>query len=64
MELIFHCCQDNDLYQVLTGIGHVFPRYDNFLTALESAPSGAALLSLADAYPRPDLEIEAEHLRR
>ena len=62
MKLIFHCRQDNDLYQVLTSIGRVFPRYDDFSEALESAPSGAALLSLADAYPRPELEVGDDHL--
>lgn len=62
MELIFHCRQDNDLYQVLTDMGHVFPRYDDFSEALGSAPSGAALLSLADTYPRPELEVEADQL--
>ena len=27
MQLTFYCSEDNDLYQVLSGTGHIFPRF-------------------------------------
>ena len=63
MELTFHCRADNDLFQVLASMDRHFPRYDTFAAALKAAPENSAVLPLADAYPRPDLQVDAEHLR-
>jgi hypothetical protein len=63
MQLTFYCSEDNDLYQVLSGTGHIFPRYDSFAAALKATPENTALLALADTYPHPELKIDADHLR-
>jgi hypothetical protein len=44
---------DNDLYRVLVELGLDVPRCDTLHEALQAAPPGAGVLSLADEYPRP-----------
>ena len=63
MPLIFNCREDNDLYQVLSSMGHAFPRYTTLSEALGKAPQDAAVLTLADDYPRPGVEVEDGHLQ-
>lgn len=64
MQLIFHCQASNDLYQVLARMDHAFPRHDSLTAALDAAPAGAAVLSLADTYPRAELCVDAVHMRQ
>lgn len=45
-------------------MGKACPRYDTLDEALEEAPRGAAVLSLADAYPRPSSAFEQRHVDR
>ena len=61
MTLIFACSPDNDLYCVLARLNDAYPRYDTLDQALEAAPRGAAILSLADAYPHPSPAFERRH---
>ena len=53
MELYFTCHADNDLYWMLSELGHYYPRYDDFWDAVEEAPPGIGVLALADGYPKP-----------
>lgn len=62
MQLTFCCRSDNDLYAVLTATGAAPPLYPNLDEALDAAPSGTAVLVLADEYPRPDITVTERHL--
>lgn len=62
--MLFHCAPSNDLYRVLTQQGDPLPRYDRLQEAIEAAPPGSAVLSLADHYPTPGLEIDRALLGR
>jgi len=57
MDLVFCGSEDNDLYQVLTELGHRLPRCDDLAAAVDQAGPGTAVLSVADAYPRADLAV-------
>jgi len=50
--VIFVCREENDLYRVLKDSGYTYPIYSNIDDALEEAPTGSAVLILADDYPR------------
>lgn len=60
--MIFNCCPNNDLYRILTELGHTYPRYDTLAEALTAAPQGAGVLALADDYPRPGVIFDADLL--
>lgn len=49
--MIFNCSKDNDLYSVLSNMGHLLTRYDSLYDALDNAPDGAGVLVLADGHP-------------
>jgi hypothetical protein len=61
LALIFVCQPDNDLYRVLARLNHTPPRYGTLDQALEAAPRGTAVLSLADTYPRPSPAFDQRH---
>jgi hypothetical protein len=61
LALIFACPPDNDLYGVLARLNHTAPRHDTLDQALKAAPRGAAILSLADTYPRPSPAFDQRH---
>ncbi|MFH1566899.1 MAG: hypothetical protein ABIL09_02795, partial [Gemmatimonadota bacterium] len=58
----FHCQPDNDLYRVATAGGLEATCHPSLEAAVETAPRGGAVLSLADGYPRPGAAIAAEVL--
>src|ERR1700733_10536961 len=51
-SLIFCCADTNDLFVALTRGGEKFSRFTNAADALNAAPSGSAVLVLADQYPQ------------
>ena len=61
-EPVFHCDPHNDLYRALADAGHAAPRYASLDEALTRAPRAAAVLSLADGYPRASQEVTAAQL--
>ncbi|MBN1489800.1 MAG: hypothetical protein JXA69_07775 [Phycisphaerae bacterium] len=51
-DLVLSCRLDNDLFVALTQSGVAFDRHTTPARAIERAPAGAAVLILADGYPR------------
>ena len=62
LDISFTCRADNDLYRVLIDLGECCPRYDDLWDAVEEAPDGSGVLSLADAYPVPVERVDQELL--
>lgn len=60
--LLCVCSPQNDLYQVLTQAGGEHPRYATLEQALSAAPRGAAVLALAESYPRAEGGLNPEQL--
>lgn len=63
MNLTFYCTEQNDLFRHLTTQGRHYPRFGEIGAALEQAQPGSGVLLLADGYPKPELELEEQHLR-
>jgi hypothetical protein len=64
MKLVFKCSADNDLFRVLKDMGFKYPRFTSPAKAIDQAPEGSAVLSLADEYPRPADTIDEKLLDR
>ncbi|MBI4530986.1 MAG: hypothetical protein HY709_05635, partial [Candidatus Latescibacteria bacterium] len=60
--MIFICREKNDLYRLLTKTGLVYPQYMTLAEAIDEAPEGAAVLDLADDYPRPGSGVDGNLL--
>src|SRR5581483_4859578 len=55
----FCCASNNDVFLALRRGGGHCPRFSNPAQALDSAPSGSAVLILADEYPGRTTQLEA-----
>lgn len=53
----FACDPDNDLYRVATACGLPSTRHASLADAVAAAPTGGAVLCLADDYPRPGAAV-------
>lgn len=60
--LNFVCRRDNDLFQVLSGMGHELPCFASIEEAVEKAGPGSGVLVLSSAYPKPEVPISHESL--
>jgi len=57
-RLVFCCNADNDLYRVMAASGVEYPRYETAEQAIDAAPSGSGVLTLADGYPQKTTPID------
>lgn len=64
MSMLFHCAAHNDLYRTVQAAGVNSQRFDSLQDAVEAAPHGSAVLSLADAYPGPGVRVDRALLEK
>jgi hypothetical protein len=60
-DLVFVCCENNDLYQVVKNMDIACVRFDNAEDALAELNAGDAVLFLADGYPETTTTL-SEHV--